>query len=485
MKFSLILSFALSTTNTWAQSHNHYVEAQKLLNLAPTHIKEAMESAPSTYVFKSQFDGKDSVNYKGQSFRQILIEELKTYMSALKRGNYPGTTEQSRDAVMSYLNFNNKSSPQAPGAINGNSFFQMKAYELNQNEATIAEGYLYDDLQNPGKKLLDKLAGNDNPLRRGKLYGWNDIIKTPEELLLTWVKEFSLNSTEGDSFTVPNGNLPAQRIDSADTTADGKNLTELTQKFLQGAVSYSQAAEDYLSTDLGANKGLMADNEAIYEKGSNYTALEHFFDEAYGYFGGTRDFSLYTDEQLAKSLSIDTNADGEISLLNEKNHGLAKNYARVDLAAKDKKLDLTKEVIIPLIRARHLITVKPDGYKNYVIANAQLALGTWEKTIAALSIIYINNLSKMYAAYGTESYNFKTFTKFWSELKGFSLGLQFNPKAILSDADFDKFQALIGEQPVLAHSDAQSVENYKKNLIAAREIMAKAYGFSEINVLNW
>lgn len=483
MKLTLLLTIALNSSALLAQTP--YQEALATILSAPENIKKTMESAPATYAFQSRFDQKDSVNFEGQSFRQILIEELKTYMSGVKRGNYPGTLEQSTEALMSFINFNSKNSLQSPGVINGNSFFQMKALHLDRSSATIAEGFLFDDLQNPGKKLLDKLAGNDNPLRRGKLYGWNQTIQTPQELLLSWVSQFAYNSTEGDVFIVPNGALAAQRIDSADTTEEGLNLTELSQKFLQGAVSYSQAAEDYLATNLGTKKGLLADNEVAYEPGANHTALEHFFDEAYGYFGGTRDFAQYSDQQLAASLSIDSDNDGEISLLREKNHGLAKNYARVDLGAKDGQLDLSKEVIIPLIRARHLITQKPDGYRNYVVANARLALGAWEKTIGALSVIYINNLLKMYNAYGTENYNFKNFTKFWSELKGFSLGLQFNPTAIMSDSEFDKLHTLLGDRPVLAHADPADIARYQQNLLEARSILAKTYGFSAINVQNW
>lgn len=479
----IILASALCSTNLFAQTA--YIEAQNTLLNAPANIKTVMNSAPAVYSFKSQFDQKDSVTFTGQSFRQILIEELKSYTGSLKRGNYQGTLEQSKDALMSFINFNNKNSSMSPGVVNGNSFFQMKATNLDRSSATVAEGYLFDDLLNPGKKLLDKLAGNDNPLRRGSLFGWNSTVKTPEELLKSWINELAFNSTEGETFTVPNGTLPAQRIESADTTIEGRNLTELTQKFLQGAVSYSQAAEDYLAATPGTTKGLMADNEVAYEPGANHTALEHFFDEAFGYFGGARDFSKYSDEQLAGSLSIDSNNDGEISLMTEKNHGLAKNYARVDLGAKDGKLNLNNEVIIPLLAARHLITEKPAGYRNYVIANARVALGAWEKTIGALSVIYINNLMKMYAAYGSTNYNYKNFTKFWSELKGFSLGLQFNPTAIMTDETFDQFHSLIGDRPVLAHGDAQALTNYKNNLLEARALLAKTYGFSDINVQNW
>ncbi len=452
-----------------------YEQSKELLLKAPIEIQSVMSNAPKIYEFKSQFDQKDSVDYTGQTFRQILIEELKGFMVSQKRGNYAGTKDEAREAMLSYIDFNPKNSSTVPGAINGTSLFTMKAYFLDKTEAPLAEGFIFDDLQNPGKKLLDKLAGNDNPLRRGSLKGWDDKIKTPQELLFSFVDELATNASEGNTFTVPNGNLPVQRIDAADTTTDGRNLTELTQKFLQGAVSYSQAAEDYLSTNLGPKKGLNVDNELKYEPNANHTALEHFFDEAYGYFGGARDVALYKDAEQSGGLSRDTNNDGSISLLKEKNHGLAKNFSRVDLAIKDQSLDLSKEVSEAFLKGRYLITMKPTNYRPYVIAQARVALGAWEKTIGIVSAIYLGHMIKMYEAYGTENYNFKNLAKFFSEMKGFSLSLQFNPTAIMSDNTFDEFHSLVRTSPALPHGDSQDVKSYVANLKAARELILKTY----------
>lgn len=473
-RYLILIAIGVLSNSSFAQSS--YDNSLDIINKAPNSILSALQTAPKTYHFKGQFDQKDSVSYAGQTFRQILIEELKAFMVEQKRGNYPGSASDVEEVLMSFIDFNPKNSSQAVGAINGSSFFTMKAFNFDKTEAAITEGFLFDDIQNPGKKLLDKLAGNDNPLRRGKLYGWNNSVTTPQDLLFSFVREFSLLASEGETFVVPNGNLEPQRVDSADTTIEGRNLTELTQKFLQGAVSYSQAAEDYLSTKLGPKKGLNADNTTL-EPGTNYTTLEHFFDEAYGYFGGARDIVLYSDAQLSGGLSRDTNQDGTISLLYEKNHGLAKNFARVDLASKG-SLDLSTEVSEAFIKGRHLITSKPEGYKTYVIAHAQVALGAWEKTIGAVTAIYINNMLNMYSAYGTPNYNFKMLAKFWSEMKGFSLALQFNPEAIMSDRDFDKFHSLVSDRPALPHGSPDQVENYKQNLLEAKDLLIKVYGFN-------
>ena len=44
------------------------------------------------------------------------------------------------------------------------------------------------------------------------------------------------------------------------------------------------------------------------------TAMEHAWDEAFGYFGAARDYSRYTDEQLAGKVddfTFDSNGDGQ------------------------------------------------------------------------------------------------------------------------------------------------------------------------------
>ena len=64
-----------------------------------------------------------------------------------------------------------------------------------------------------------------------------------------------------------------------------------------GAVGFSQGADDYLDDDT-EGKGLLADHTAA-DEGKPYTALEHAWDEGFGYFGGARNYLLYTDEEIA------------------------------------------------------------------------------------------------------------------------------------------------------------------------------------------
>ena len=54
------------------------------------------------------------------------------------------------------------------------------------------------------------------------------------------------------------------------------------KKFLLGAVAFSQGADDYLDDDV-AGKGLLVFGY-IPAEGKKYSALEHAWDEGFGYF---------------------------------------------------------------------------------------------------------------------------------------------------------------------------------------------------------
>jgi len=72
---------------------------------------------------------------------------------------------------------------------------------------------------------------------------------------------------------------------------------------------------------------------------------------------------------------------------------------------------------------------------------------------------------------------FEDLAKHWSELKGFALALQFNPRKQISDTDFAELNELIGTQPGLADLDA-----YAADLVSARTIVATAYDFDAANL---
>lgn len=465
-------------------SANVYTDALQTLSSAPETIKAVTDSAPNSYTFNSRFTRSSSVAYTGQTFRQLLMQDIKGAMTAQPRGSYPGTVAEAKNMLMSYYNYDENTALSGIGVIDGFTDFKVTAVLTDGSPMQIAEGTWYSDIQSPGSSLRAKLAGIDNSLRRGKLFGWQGF-NTPEELLMSWFDGFAENAVNGKAFTVPNGSLAPQAVNAAITTPEAIDYAQLTQKFLYGAISFSQAARDYLSTDLGPTKGLNADNTQPAKPGVAYTAMEHHWDEGFGYFGAARDLLSYNDKDVFFKGSIDTDGDGFISLKSEKNLAQGINASRLDVTAADQDLDLSGDIMKAFLKGRALISQAPADYKKYVEAYAQVALTGWEKTFAGITIHYINKTISEYGAYGSEKYLFTNFAKFWGEMKGFALAFQFNPKALMSDADFDKLHSLMGDKPVLPHAASADVEAYVAKLKQARELLGRTYNFSDNNVLNW
>ncbi|WP_127717220.1 DUF4856 domain-containing protein [Halobacteriovorax sp. HLS] len=496
----LMLASLAITLNTNAM--NSLESANNTLLNAPAHIKNIMNSAPATYNYTSKFSRSSSVSYTGQAFRQVLINDIKSYMTSLKRGGHDSV--DTLTALNSYFAYNENTDAYIDEIINGDSIFKVKAKGLDGQALYIYEGDFYSDIQSPGKNLSSKIAGNDNPLRRKELKGWSsfkvgnidlrkvnadnkgDSFAEPEDLVQAFFQTISNNAENGQAFSVKNGDLEIQRVSGAYITEDGLDLAQLVQKTFHGAVSYSQAAGDYLATTTSVTGGLNSGNTTPDKPGKAYTSMEHHFDEAFGYFGAARDYNSYTDVQIASKLSIDTNNDGEISVLSELNQGLSTNFSRMDLIAKNYgfEMDLSGNTMTAFIQGRQLITKAPADYKKYVVALANKALGNWEKTLAAVTIHYINSTISQMDAYGTKAYLFTNHAKFWSEMKGFALSFQFSPVSIMSDAQFDELHTLLADKPALHKNGLDTVVKYKSDLTKARELLNSIYAFPTTSS-NW
>jgi hypothetical protein len=95
---------------------------------------------------------------------------------------------------------------------------------------------------------------------------------------------------------------------------------------------------------------------------------------------------------------------------------------------------------------------------------------------------YLNEVVRMTSTFGTSDYVFADHAKAWSELKGFALGLQFNPHSPLSDDDFAALHAAIGQAPLLPGATPQELDDHVAALLAARAILGEAYGFDAENL---
>jgi hypothetical protein len=340
-----------------------------------------------------------------------------------------------------------------------------------------------------GKNLVGKIAGNDATGQHKDwslgLVGWTEGI-TPEGLTRAWIDMLDAAAVARVNGGIPNdpAGMPITKVY---VTAEGHDLAQLLQKFLLGAVAFSQGADDYLDDDV-EGKGLLASNNAAAE-GKPYTDLEHNWDEGFGYFGASRDYADYTDDEIAGKGGRDdyqgyhdTNGNGAIDLKSEYNFGHSVNAAKRD---RGHSTDLTRDAFHGFHMGRTVITnadgALTDEQMMELKGHRDTALSAWEKAIAATVVHYINDtIGDMESA--DAEYSFYDHAKHWSEMKGFALSFQFNRRSPLSAEDFAAIHAAMGTAPEL---NRDNFEAYKAGLLMARGKIAAAYQFSDEDVADW
>ena len=329
--------------------------------------------------------------------------------------------------------------------------------------------------------------------------GWGGDTLTPEAVLLDLfgrVEALVIARFEGRIPTDPD----EVRIPAPFVSAEGVDYRQLILKYLAGAIALSQAADDYLDDDL-PGKGLLSDNTVPVASGGEtkpYTALEHVWDEGFGYFGAARNYRDYTDDEIASAGgrpdwqgAHDTDGDGRIDLLSEFNQGHSVNAAKRDRGSTAASpTDLTKDAWDAFIAGRQLITATNGPLSTEDAATLQEHRNTlllaWERAIAATAVHYVNDTLEDMADYGTNDYKFLDHAKHWSELKGFTLALQFDVNhSQLTVAELQQIHDLLGTAPVLPNASTASVSGYRDDLLQVRSILGEAFSFTTANLEAW
>jgi hypothetical protein len=467
---------------------------------------DACDPIPETYAFDSSFiEGESSVSYTGQTARQLLILGLVDEMVSLTER--PGEEA----AVIAELSFymNGDGADEAP-----------HGFDVSGGEPVIP-GPNYGDIS-AGKNLDGKIAGGNGEgggetqrLINDEFFGWEeglDADPLPIELVNYFIARMAVEATDGDTPTISTVDNPAVQIDSVTIDAAGVDYRQLTQKFLTGAVSLSQGTNDYFQTDYPNALG-QEDEKA-------FSAGEHDFDEAFGYYGGARNMNDYTDDEAAGKGGRDefgngyndANADGSIDLRSEIVLGHAQNCAKRDRGSAG-ATDFSKEVFDAFLIGRKIVgnaTVAGSFSEAELAAlNAQIrkASTNWEACVAATVVHYINDVTADMGNYVAPDFadldNFKDMAKHWGEMKGFALALQFSPFSPFRDGSVDDIAVddlrlmlrLLGDAPVFADGSqggvpapgtAQAaIDAYLLDLKSARDILEKAYGFDPDVVAAW
>lgn len=435
-------------------------------------------ASQGVYEFKSRFEaGESSVSYGGQSARHALLHALIQHIEGLPERLLMGF------------------SPDEGGVRR-----ELELFYDCPDEACLAERHsvrlerdtkqeLIGELSS-GKNLSEKVAGQDEVGQRRDwsmgARGWSTSGLSPDDQVRLWFELIDAQArliSEGGSLLSPQG----LALSGPHLTQEGLNLAELIEKYLYGALAFSQAADDYLDDDL-EGKGLLSDNEA--DDGGGYTALEHAWDEAFGYLGAARDFSRYRAEEVSGSggrpdymRAHDSDGDGLIDLGAEYNWGVSRYAASRD---RDGGSDFSGRAFQAFLAGRALITSARgplnDAQLEELKGYRDEAISAWESALAASAIHYLNEVLTHLDQEG-EAWSFEEHATHWSELKGFALAFQFNPRSALSDEDFDALHEAIGDRPTLPSSE--DAPAHRESLRAARALLGERFRFTEAQLSAW
>jgi hypothetical protein len=186
--------------------------------------------APDTYAFER--NGATSVSYSGQTERLDMLEIL---TNTMKNGNTVGTEVNAQD---------------------------LKNMFRNEGDAFAPLSF--------GKDLFSKCYSGDTDMIEG------------------WMDELAANSSATESATPGTAGVVLETGSTTDgylVNDHGIELTQVISKTLMGSVFFYQAMESYLTSE---RMGTVGNDEV--EDGANHTEMEHYFDEAFGYFGAPTDF---------------------------------------------------------------------------------------------------------------------------------------------------------------------------------------------------
>jgi len=391
---------------------------------------------PTSYSFASRFnDGESSVSYSGQVVRNLLINDIKTQM---------GTDAGTGDAT---------------------TLLSMMA---NDN----------------ADQVILSTAGSMSTVQTK----YHDISTSHLNDRLTAVSDYVIPGYDANAGTLVNG--WAQECAAAGKTRyNGVRLDQITQKTLWGAVSYWQGTSKYMS------KIPNDDNTVASSDGAAYTAMEHHWDESFGYFGAALDYNTgYTDDTRKNGPNVDSNGDGSIDFKSEYNVGWAITAAKRDLcSACDEDLDFTKTIFDAYLEGRTLITNQAD--LTDILVQRDIILNTWEKVVAAVSIHYVNDvaddIAALIAAADTSisagSVATADYENHWGEMRGYANGLLYNDFKVITDANLDRILQVMGTAPVYpSNGNFDDMQAYHTSLVGeVRAIFKASYGFSDANVAGW
>ena len=300
---------------------------------------------PETYNF-------ENVDYSGQETRLAMFDEMIGYM---KTAN-DGSTKLNEQKLLNM--FSNTNAPFADAALNSS-----------------------------GKNLKDKTFSEDQ--------------QQIEDWLVEHARISGLGTTamNGQPGTLTNASGARTYL----VNENGLELTQVAAKTLMGAMMYYQATGVYLSDD---KIGAAVDNETVVP--GEGTAMEHHWDEAFGYFGAPVDFPAnLNDLGPWAGYSDELNAT----------------------------LGSSQPLMDAFIKGRAAISNDDMEAKEAAVAEVS---EQWERLVAAAAVHYMNAAKRNFADDAMRSHTL-------SEGIGFINSLFYNPNRKITEAELDEVKNRIGD----------------------------------------
>ena len=389
---------------------------------------------PAEFVFESRFEehaGESSVSYSGQVVRNLLVNDIKTQI---------GTDAGSGDATTLLSMMANDDPNRMILTSTTPSSMQTKYHDISSSH------------------LNDRLNAVSDYILPGYEMNAGDAISA-------WVTD-----------AVTNGK----------TNADGIRLDQMVQKTLWGAVAYWQGTSKYMSK-------IPNDDNTMSDDGDPYTAMEHHWDESFGYFGAARDYNTgYSDDNARKTTQNDSNGDGSIDFKTEFNSGWGITAAKRDLVdGVSVDYDFTGTIMNAYLEGRTLIYNQAP--LNEILVQRDIILSTWEKVVAAVTIHYVNDVAADMAALypadsnaGPLSDLSADLNNHWGEMRGYANCLLYNDFKVISDSDLNTILTTMGTSPVYPEDGETVFYNYHEMLVTTvKSLLQNAYGFSDEHMANW
>lgn len=283
----------------------------------------------------------------------------------------------------------------------------------------------------------------------------------------------------------------------------GYNYPQLISKFIMGALSYNQAVDHYLGTNLARDRKR---NDEPYKEGAPYTGKEHIWDEAFGYFGAPAHALRLSPEvvyAIAKTdekifPQADHDGDGKVDLKTEMTFGPAYYAADADKSGKTRYLETITQAFLD---GRKLLAsaggeALTDAQYARLVGYADTIKSNWEKVLAEAVFKYagsvyldLKELQQVIAANGDASKPFAAYGKHWGELKGFMMALHSGGSR--RGGSTVELLRLVGYGPVLLGggqvtgidadgeyviTETVSMGEYMTNMLQIQKIMVEDYG---------